>query len=350
MTRGLRSVDSTLLATLREQTLSVWEEVIGRDTAVALLDVPNQRNAGDSLIWAGEREYLARLGCRVAYTSDLSSFDADRLRRAMPEGVILMHGGGNFGDIWFGHQAHRERIARQMRDYRIVCLPQTVYFGSRDRAQIANDALSSHPDLTLLVRDRPSAIRACEQLPDIAVRFCPDAALGAPISPSRRRSRARRILVLARKDREGSSSLDQRSAEWLPGRRVVIADWAPSGPRAVLWAASRKVLLVELRLRRFTRTGIPARVADASAAGALALINRLNVSMARALFRRADYLIADRLHAHILASLLGMSHVVLDNSYGKVRAIFDDYTGSFTTAQFADDLDDARGHALEETL
>ncbi len=237
-----------------------------------------------------------------------------------------------------------------MRDYRIVCLPQTVYFGSRDRAQIANDALSSHPDLTLLVRDRPSAIRACEQLPDIAVRFCPDAALGAPMSPSGvARVHDGSLFSLARTEKGPRASTSGRP-NGCPEGAVVIADWAPSGSQSCAVAASRKVLLVELRLRRFTQDGNTRESRRRERGGGPRPHQQTRCEYGARAVPPGGYLIADRLHAHILASLLGMSHVVLDNSYGKVRAIFDDYTGSFTTAQFADDLDDARGHALEETL
>ena len=36
--------------------------------------------------------------------------------------------------------------------------------------------------------------------------------------------------------------------------------------------------------------------------------------------------VTDRLHAHILCLLLGIPHVVLDNSYGKVHGFLDTWT------------------------
>jgi exopolysaccharide biosynthesis predicted pyruvyltransferase EpsI len=43
------------------------------------------------------------------------------------------------------------------------------------------------------------------------------------------------------------------------------------------------------------------------------------------------YVIADRLHAHILALLLGIPHHALDNSYGKLAAFIDAWTSEITT-------------------
>jgi pyruvyl transferase EpsO len=37
--------------------------------------------------------------------------------------------------------------------------------------------------------------------------------------------------------------------------------------------------------------------------------------------------ITDRLHGHILCTLLGIPHVVLDNSYGKIQGFLESFTG-----------------------
>lgn len=340
--RELPPADRRHLQALRRQTAAVLATAIGEAREVALLDVPNQRNAGDSLIWAGERAYLKSLGYRVRYTADLDSFDAARLRSAMPRGVVLMHGGGNFGDIWFGHQAHRERLARELREYRIVALPQTLFYHSVERARITNDVLSDHPDYTVLLRDRASLERAAKLMPDVRVVFCPDAAIGAPVpTAARARSATPSVVVIARADREASSELAGVDPSWLPDARVSIVDWSPAGWRRRVWAIARAVLRMETRLRPRMRGRRLARVADRVVAGALGAINRLNVAMARRRFCGARVIVADRLHAHILASLSGVDHVVLDNNYGKVRAVFDDYSGAFSTAHFAADREDA---------
>lgn len=49
--------------------------------------------------------------------------------------------------------------------------------------------------------------------------------------------------------------------------------------------------------------------------------------------------VTDRLHAHVLAGLMGVPHIVVDNSYGKVAAIHGEYTHGFLEGVFARDLD-----------
>ena len=44
-----------------------------------------------------------------------------------------------------------------------------------------------------------------------------------------------------------------------------------------------------------------------------------------------------------MAALMGIPHVVTDNNYGKISTIFQDYTGNFSTASWAE----TRGKAAE---
>ena len=53
-------------------------------------------------------------------------------------------------------------------------------------------------------------------------------------------------------------------------------------------------------------------------------INRANVRSGVRLYEGRRLIIVDRLHAHILASLMGIDHVMLDNNYRKLGAVFDE--------------------------
>src|SRR4051812_39777057 len=85
------------LDSIQIETLQILRDQIGAPGPVAILDFPWHHNAGDSLIYVGEKAYLEQLGYDVRYLTDQLHYDADALRRAVPAGPILMHGGGNFG-------------------------------------------------------------------------------------------------------------------------------------------------------------------------------------------------------------------------------------------------------------
>ena len=59
------------------------------------------------------------------------------------------------------------------------------------------------------------------------------------------------------------------------------------------------------------------------------------------LMASARVVVTDRLHAHILCVLLGVPHVLLDNSYGKVRGFYEAWTSECSFARWADSADEA---------
>jgi exopolysaccharide biosynthesis predicted pyruvyltransferase EpsI len=60
----------------------------------------------------------------------------------------------------------------------------------------------------------------------------------------------------------------------------------------------------------------------------------------------ADVVVSDRLHAHVLCTMLGIPHVMLDTRYGKVRAFVETWTYGNNLVELADSaslaLDQAR--------
>ncbi|MDR7188708.1 pyruvyl transferase EpsO [Microbacterium sp. BE35] len=337
------SEDLAHLSRVRQSTLDALRTHLGAVTDIALIDAPNQRNIGDSLIWAGEIAYFERLGLTIRYISDLWSYDAEALRRAMPNGVVLMHGGGNFGDLWPGHQILRERVARELTDYKVIQLPQSIYFGAESRAEEANAAIGGHPDFHVLVRDSLSMQRAAAQLPDVAVSFCPDMALGWD-APATTRATGDRVVVIARADKEATSNLVSVAEGWLPGARVEVTDWVElmGGSRA--WSFYRSASKLNHLYTRGQRRLplLPVVLPNRLARTVISSINSVNIAAAVKLYETASVVVTDRLHAHVLASLMGIPNVVLDNNYKKVSQIMHDYSGAFSTASLVSGLDEAR--------
>ncbi|WP_454860204.1 polysaccharide pyruvyl transferase family protein [Promicromonospora soli] len=335
MTETLHRPNS--LHEIRLATIDVLADVIGTGRDVALLQAPNQRNVGDTLIWLGERQYFTALGLRLRHVSDLGGYDADTVRASLPEGgVVLIHGGGNFGDLWYGHQLHRERVTRDLPDLPIVQLPQSVYFASQAKAEQANAELGAHPDFTLLVRDQGSWARAERHLPNVATRYCWDMALGWQ-PPQRRPARTtRRPLVLARTDKEAASGLASVDLGAQLGAQADRADWKNLGSDAVAWQLLRVLPRLAHRVPALRKPAFQPLMRTCISA-----INAINVRGGVRLLRDRPVAVVDRLHAHILAGLLEVPHVALDNSYGKIRAVYAEYTHVLRTARFASDLDDA---------
>lgn len=301
---------------ISQRALATLKEVLGGRTRCALLDFPDHGNVGDSAIWAGEIEALGILGVDIVYVATGLSFDARVLRERLPEGVILIHGGGNFGTIWPECQAHREAVLAEFRDYPVIQLPQSIHFDNTAALERTRGLIAQHPDFTMLVRDEPSRLISEEQL-KARTYLCSDSAffLHARLH---RAAPSVDILTLARTDKERvTNGLTELLAD--SGRSFEIVDWLeePMTP------SRRLAALVWPRARgRLTRMPGFFRLLEVAWNGAAwARIDR-----GCSLLSRGRVVLTDRLHAHILCTMLGIPHVVLDNNYGKVQNFIASWT------------------------
>ena len=257
---------------------------VGPGSAYALVDFPDHANVGDSAIWLGELAMLRRItGCGPVYVSTWHDFDAEAFRRACPDGTLFLHGGGNLGDIWSHHQHFREQILATMRDRPVVQLPQSIQFRDPARAGQFATLAAAHPDFTLYVRDARSLAFAADRIA-CPVHLVPDSAIALGAQP--RRQAEVPLLMLLRSDDE------RRDHGGPPPAGARVVDWLDDDP------------------------GLPAGT-DAVAREAQA---QARVARGLRLLAQGEVVVTDRLHGHLLADLLGIPHVVLDNDYGKIAA------------------------------
>lgn len=279
--------------------------LVPQAATVVLLDYPVHGNTGDHLIWLGTERWLDSIDAEVAGRWHIDNFTFPRL----PDDTILLcQGGGNFGDI-YRFQRFRERVVAAYPRQRIVMLPQTIHYRDPARLLQSSAALAGHGDLHLFVRDhrsleiaRESFAGARPQLaPDMAAFLFPIAGVLACDLPAAPR---RDVLHFMRRDRErtaGTETTRPRGIDW--------DDIDPQHQLFVLGAIASGYLFGKV---------IPAGYAS-----------RYWLDFCRGRVIRAAQLVADhrqvvtnRMHCHILASLLGVPSVVLDNSYGKCSAYF----------------------------
>lgn len=327
---GVTSDDAAYLSELRKSTLAVLTGCLpeGADEVI-FLDAPTHRNFGDSLIWQGTLNYLQTMGKRVVFASDAKSFRDTHLDRLPKQLPILLQGGGNLGDLWPRHESFRRHILHTFGDRRIILLPQSIRF--HDPAEIAVTRESYHhaQKLTVLLRESNSMAIAREAFPEAHLQFCHDLAFGVDVPQDHRRGGRSTPILLARTDKEA------KEEDHLFAQAHGTEDWAAGTMNRALW---RRLVSLKVRLSRSPR----------ASPGVLNALNftysglaALNVSAAIDQFHGAPYLITNRLHAHILATLMGMPHWVADNNYGKIGGIFREYSGKFSTAHWADSLAEA---------
>ena len=113
---------SSVINDLQESTLSAFRPLLaGRD--VAVMDFPNHSNCGDSAIWRGQQALARALGCRVVYRAGHGTYRREEVAALPASTVILLSGGGNFGDLWPTWHALREQDVQDFPARRLVQLP-----------------------------------------------------------------------------------------------------------------------------------------------------------------------------------------------------------------------------------
>lgn len=323
---------TALVDALRARVESTLGPVLHGVRRVALLDVPVHENIGDSAIFLGTLAFLRRAGIPVCCACSIDTYTRAGVAQRLGDGMILLSGGGNLGDLWPYTEAFRHRVLADFPRTPIVQLPQTMYYANRAALDAARAAFDAHPRLTLMLRDAHSleAARAAFAAPAV---LCPDLAFALgpirrPVAPTAP------VVWLARRDREAA-----------PGARpagVATVDWT-TRPRSRLAAGERQL--------RTWITGRPTMLGPATRAlgvvAGWAAAQRVRAGCAMLAAGRA--VITDRLHGHILSLLLGIPHAVLDNSYGKVRHFYETWTHGSPLVRWVESADRALDAVAEWT-
>jgi exopolysaccharide biosynthesis predicted pyruvyltransferase EpsI len=304
-------------------------DALGPARNVALLNYPDYWNVGDSALWLGAMRVLDELGVNVAYHATHLDLDLDVLHSMSDLDAILFTGGGNFGDLWPGAHLPRERVLGEFRDVPIVQLPQSLHFDEPENLERTARLARGVENLTLMWRDRPSYADAQKT---IAARhiLCPDTAfMLGPLPQTRPKVD---VVWLARADKEAISSPFSLQ---LP-HSVLVADWdSPMFPQPELEDLRRRAreLLAETKVDHESIESVYRCMAE------------LRVHRGLRILSYGGFVITDRLHAHILVSLQGRPHALLDNSYGKLSASWRYVTRPWGLAQVAGSAEEALGIA-----
>lgn len=268
-----------------------------------LLDVPYIRNVGDHLILKGELDFLRDCGrtCRGLFSRKAFGFPK------IPESdVLLVQGGGNFGDIWPAHQTFVNRLVAKYPKNRIVVFPQSVCFQEGGLLAETQAVWAQHSDLVVCARDRASYDFLRENFSKNSVLLVPDMALYADVSDCAVCNReAAGTLLLARLDKERRSV--ELVTEIQQTVRCEARDWPTMTSDDARYARLRRVV------RLFSRW--PAVVRAYYRCAYHPSVIRRGVEF----LTPFDVICTTRLHGLILSLLLGKREIwFLDNSYGKV--------------------------------
>lgn len=279
-----------------------------------VVDFPHHLNCGDSIIWLGVVELMAANSVAVRSITTTTTYRRDRMRASGP---IVINGGGNFGGLYPDHDELRVRILSDFPDRPVIQMPQSLEIRESPALERLKQAIARHGDFTLLVRDHRSLDAANAHF-DCRTELVPDAAFA--LGPLTRRPPRTPVAIQARRDSETAQG---------QLAHVTTVDWTRTrllSRRHIGWNAMNAVA-------RVPHTALTATVADWFA--------RQNLRYAVDLLSAGEVLVTDRLHGHVTALLCGIDHIVVNDRFGKIRALWDTWTHGAPHATFVPTWADA---------
>jgi pyruvyl transferase EpsO len=358
---------------------------LGEINECVLLNYPDYANVGDHLIGLGTIIYLLKNSqIKLTYLSAIENHNPEildqKLSNSSGNTTILLQGGGNLGDLWYEQQTFREEIIQKYPQHRIIILPQTIHFQDPAKLQQAAQIFNHHPNLTICVRDRHSQQLARTYFSNCQIILAPDMAFMLADLPGLKFFRANwqqnQILYHCRDDQEIVSDLNTQVLELFnptsnpPANSVanqlpklVIEDWLPpdnylhrshiTPESAWYWRLPGAVRIYrevwQQRLaqsmswisRGFWDHDHPYSVMFTNLSATIENTEMLKISwdyLHRSIYQlnRFPLVITNRLHGHILCTLLEIPHIFLPNSYGKNQNWYITWTQSIPFCRYVD--------------
>lgn len=282
-----------------------------------LLDIPYYTNIGDTLIWEGTKSFLEKVPYKCIYSSDMHFFIEQKLEEDV---VILLQGGGNFGDIYREHTNFRKRIINLYPNNKIIILPQSVYY--EDQANMIEDIAfySAYSNVIICARDRYSYDFLSQNFNN-KVLLAPDLAFfinldNFSIRSLRKKSeRGEKVLFLKRIDSEYIVNQDYNSIPY----NAEIHDW-PTYERTIF-----KLKVVDFICRickLISYNGDISRRNQIEDYKRDRYYRKCYVQLGIDFISKYDVIYTTRLHVLILSILLGKKVLIYDNQTGKIANFY----------------------------
>lgn len=227
---------------------------------------------------------------RIATHKNLAINKTQLQKLIQPEDTILLHGGGNFGDLWRGYNDYRNFLMTIFPDNQMIVFPHTVNYKNMSLVPYDYEFFKAKKNLTVMTRCYESYNFTQTWFPLMKSMYVPDMAfvLG-DIKPMH--EPVYDILVIRRNDKEGSVNQNEWAQlfarEFEDKYTYLIRDW------------------IDYDDAVFKKNDYLKFINDRKI-----IVNKI-ISEAR-------LVIADRLHASIISVLMGKPHIMINDKFKKV--------------------------------
>ncbi|NBD23598.1 polysaccharide pyruvyl transferase family protein [Paenibacillus glycinis] len=290
--------------------------VIPPQSKIYYIDYPVYGNGGDLLIMKGTEAFFK--DNRIQVQARYSVLDFPNGLAIPKDKIIVLNGGGNFGDLYPTHQKLREKIVNDYPDNRVVILPQTIFYKNETELDRTAAVFNRHKDLHLFVRDTLSQELAQTKFKTCHVYLSPDMAhqlwpIHSNYAPEKD------LLCFLRTDIE--KTVEQERFE--SSDQGDYLDWA-----TLFNKTEQKGILLFRKLLKISG-------GNSLLSKCWGMYTDYLVNKAVNRFGNYNTVQTSRLHGHILSCLMDKPNVLLDNSYGKNGNYYSAWTKGIASAKLA---------------
>ncbi|MDY0143633.1 MAG: polysaccharide pyruvyl transferase family protein [Bacteroidales bacterium] len=281
------------------------------DNDYIFLDLPYYTNIGDTLIWKGTEAFLRTLPYKCLYKTAIETYIKPDISKNI---VILVQGGGNFGDLWRRHNDFCLKLITEFPENKIIILPKSVYYENKDLIKIDARLMAKHSNLIICARDTVS-YETLTFFFSNRILLVPDMAFAISETYLRRLNKVEEnnALFFKRKDKE-YNPFDYES-HLSCSYKIEESEWPSMGKElfASLILSYLKTTFIKTRkLVLFNK--VISKITDWYAVHIyMPYLIRIGVRF----LGSYKYIYTTRLHGAILGMLLNKHITFFDNSYGK---------------------------------
>ncbi len=291
--------------------LDFFEEYITND--YIFLDLPYYTNVGDVLIWQSTLDLLKKHTHKCLYSASIESYIKPNISK---EVIILFMGGGNFGDVWKRHQDFRRKVMSDFPENPVIQLPQSVCFRDESFLREDVDFFSKHKgNVTICLRDKKSYDIIYNNYKTVSAKLLPDMVLSFDVEKYAKLYDGNGSLYVKRKDSEKTEY-----NETIVPKDAIVADWPTMEQRTFGLKMYDKIQRFNSSFDRRLRTHLYNSTADFCFKR---IFKNKIIKSGIKFVNQYKTVYSTRLHVAILAALLEKQTFVFDNSYGKIKGVYD---------------------------
>lgn len=286
------------------------------------LDLPYHSNIGDSLIASGTKTFLKAQKYQCLYSASLNTYEEKHISN---NALIILQGGGNFGDLWEDFQLFRNKIIESFPDYDILIMPQSVYYDDATKLERDKKIFSKAKHLTICARDMQSYLFFKEHFSCKKILLIPDMAFCLSF-PSTKSIIKNNTLFVKRTDKEysceGKYNLVPSDAE--------MHDWPTIETKTFPYKIYIEIEKTTRGIAKYISRSLANRIFDLYWKR---ILIPYNVKMGVKFLNSYSEIYTTRLHAAILGTILSKKVFIFNNSYGKNSALYDTWLKDFPNVQ-----------------